>query len=460
METYRTDDGSVAKMIHADGSETAIKCVLSQSTFIDAAGKLQTAYADRQKYSVFISSSVGCYMQCPFCHLTIKDSTYQKITGERILRNLQEALDAELAARPELTERYVKLCWMGMGDALNQPVVVREVTLALLDWLFAKGYARGLDSVDLSTVMPPVGDSWIAEFDALNVALARYPHNPESAQVEQAELASHSRYTERSTFRLFYSLHSAVQATRDRMVPRALPLGEAIPLLHRMEDRGVSVLLHHLFVEGLNDGAVEIDALTALLAAHFPDNELRILRYNSCDRSPYHEWGELQSALDVLLAQHKRLKVQMSAGKEVQAACGQFLVAMPRARQELLRAQNCKDGTQAIASRSSGSPSSTPGEQRRAGRPAKQGTRVPAKLEPYADPAHPNNGPEHHTGKKCIEKGCENPAGTSWSTFWCQPCNAKRMERISANLQQALWHSVVRTARPAGGARGAGQRVQ
>lgn len=333
LEIYRTDDRSVSKFIHPDGSETAIKCVLSQSTFVDSAsGTVEMRYADRHKYSVFISSSTGCYLKCPFCHLTIKDCRYRKLDATQVLSNLQAALACELAERPELAERYVKLCWMGMGDALNQPEMVREVTLRLMDWIMENGYARGLDSVDLSTVMPDVPDGWISEFAALNHALARYPHNPDSAEVEQAEYTTHARYRHRSSFRLFYSLHSAIPATRERMAPRTTKLGIAVPKLQILQAHGISVLLHQVFVEGLNDRMEEIDALVDLLAREFPENELRVLRYNFCDRSPFKEWGEVIPQLGRLLASHRHLKVQISAGKEVQAACGQFMVAMPRSR--------------------------------------------------------------------------------------------------------------------------------
>ena len=53
----------------------------------------------------------------------------------------------------------------------------------------------------------------------------------------------------------------------------------------------------------------------------------------------------------------------------------------------------------------------------------------------YADPADRLNGEEYHSGKPCIENGCDNPAGTAWSPLWCQPCNVKRMERIGAALK-------------------------
>lgn len=55
-------------------------------------------------------------------------------------------------------------------------------------------------------------------------------------------------------------------------------------------------------------------------------------------------------------------------------------------------------------------------------------------MKRYEDPNDPLNGPKYQTGKKCIEKGCDNPAGTHWSPFWCQACNAKRMARIGNSL--------------------------
>ena len=70
----------------------------------------------------------------------------------------------------------------------------------------------------------------------------------------------------------------------------------------------------------------------------------------------------------------------------------------------------------------------------------------------YADPSDPLNGPEHHSGKPCVERGCSNPAGTAWSPFWCQQHNAARMKRIDASFNaMAISHEVKKlgaTVRP------------
>lgn len=56
----------------------------------------------------------------------------------------------------------------------------------------------------------------------------------------------------------------------------------------------------------------------------------------------------------------------------------------------------------------------------------------------YEDPKDAGNGPEHHTGKECIERDCDNPAGTSWSPFWCFECNRARMRKITGQLEALI----------------------
>jgi hypothetical protein len=56
-------------------------------------------------------------------------------------------------------------------------------------------------------------------------------------------------------------------------------------------------------------------------------------------------------------------------------------------------------------------------------------------MDAFEDPNNPGNGPEYHTGKDCIEPGCNNPAGTAWSPWWCFKCNVERIRRISGQLE-------------------------
>ena len=75
FDVYRTEDGTVSKYIHEDGSETAIKLVKStQNVLNPITNTMDKVESDRNKYSIFISCSVGCFMKCKFCHLTLKNS--------------------------------------------------------------------------------------------------------------------------------------------------------------------------------------------------------------------------------------------------------------------------------------------------------------------------------------------------------------------------------------------------
>jgi len=60
------------------------------------------------------------------------------------------------------------------------------------------------------------------------------------------------------------------------------------------------------------------------------------------------------------------------------------------------------------------------------------------KLKAFEDPQNPGNGKEYHTGKKCIEKGCDRPAGTWWSPCWCFECNVQRIKRIDKKLVELV----------------------
>lgn len=53
----------------------------------------------------------------------------------------------------------------------------------------------------------------------------------------------------------------------------------------------------------------------------------------------------------------------------------------------------------------------------------------------YNDPNSKGNGKKYNTGKPCIVKGCDNPAGTAWSPHWCVQHNIERINRINAQFE-------------------------
>ena len=57
-------------------------------------------------------------------------------------------------------------------------------------------------------------------------------------------------------------------------------------------------------------------------------------------------------------------------------------------------------------------------------------------MDAFENPNHSGNSDKYHTGKTCIEKGCEKPAGTAWGLFWCFEHNVKRMGGITKKLEE------------------------
>ena len=56
-----------------------------------------------------------------------------------------------------------------------------------------------------------------------------------------------------------------------------------------------------------------------------PYSELRILRYNECDNSPYKESDKFDYIVKYFHDNLSKVKYQISAGSEIKAACGQFI---------------------------------------------------------------------------------------------------------------------------------------
>ena len=102
MEVYNNVDKTVYKYIHDDGSETAIKLT------------------NTEKYSIVISCSVGCNVGCTFCYLTIKKCPYYRLTALNIFNNVKEAFEYQIKETPDIVNKQVKLCYMGMGDAFSE----------------------------------------------------------------------------------------------------------------------------------------------------------------------------------------------------------------------------------------------------------------------------------------------------------------------------------------------------
>lgn len=309
FKVFRSDDGLVSKYTHGDQSETSIKVVPSKDTTLDAKVQIN----DRGKYTVFISSSKGCYLSCGFCDLTISKVPYSKLGINSVLENLKEALLEKVAFNSKIVERYIKLSWMGMGDALSDPQMVYLVSSMFIQWVMDNNLAAGLDGVDLSTSYAKVNDVWINTFSMLNEELDRYVPNPNNTDG-------------RSPFRLFYSLQSPSDDVRQGLVPKTASLKEAFAGLRKARKKGLRVVFHYVVLDGINDTPEQAKELVNLLKENdFAEEEVRLLRYNAHPDSSFKESSQRFEFAKAVSAGHSNIKLQISEGQEVRSACGQFM---------------------------------------------------------------------------------------------------------------------------------------
>lgn len=313
MEIYRSNDNQVTKFVHDDGSETAIKTVSSCQNVVDpVTGNVLTNEVEREKVSIFLSSSVGCPIGCKFCYLTAKKFPYYKLAPQQIFSNFCEAVQAAIEFDRSIQDRYVKVSWMGMGDVLLQdPEEIKDVTAGALDYLIRTGGFKGIDGVDVGTVLPHHSDRWPEFLDKIVDEIVKWPANP-------------NNIFDRSPVRLFYSLHGVSNLGRKMLIPIHNDLKmDMDKLKHINEQYDIDIIFHYMFLEDINDSVEDIFVLKQILK--YIDAELRILRFNECENSKFKESPQFNELVRVATMNLPRVKYQISAGSEIKAACGQFI---------------------------------------------------------------------------------------------------------------------------------------
>lgn len=309
--------GYTTKYIHKDGSETSIKTNLSCQYMPTQQGVVLDS-KDNNKYSLVISCSVGCPMSCTFCHLTQKGVEHKRLSKEVIVKNLINVVITESKELAKigvnLSQKYIKLCWMGMGEPMFELPLIEYVTTHFLKFVFDNNYCCGVDGVDISTVLPAGVSARQQEYlFSIQNSLKHYPRNP----VTEAK--------GNSLLRIFYSLHSA-NNKRELLIPRTKPSREALFSLDSIcsyED--IDLVVHYMFIEGVNDSEQDVSDLINLMRdLPSKQRELRILRYNPANAQTS-ESAHYNQIVKHLVDNYPNTKLQYSAGKEILAACGQFL---------------------------------------------------------------------------------------------------------------------------------------
>ena len=227
-----------------------------------------------------VSTQVGCAVGCVFC-----------MTGQGGL--LRQLGSAEIVAQVALarTLRPVhKVVFMGMGEpAHNLDAVLEAIEL------LGTGGAIGHKNLVFSTV----GDPRVFE---------RLPQG----RVKPA---------------LALSLHSTKAALRAELLPRA-PRMDPAELVAQGEvyarATGYPTQYQWTLIEGINDGADEVEGIVALLAGKYA--LMNLIPYNAVPGLAFRR-PSWEHAAEMARALHRRgilTKLRHSAGQDVDAGCGQL----------------------------------------------------------------------------------------------------------------------------------------
>ncbi len=239
---------------------------------------------DESRLTACLSTQVGCKCGCIFCQTGL--------AGFR--RDLSAAeIVAQLYALQDFDGRRISnVVFMGMGEPLDNFPNLEDALSIISD---DRGICIGARKITVSTVGLPGGIARLASLDG--------------------------------QFGLAVSLHSAVAATRRKLVPvsGALPLKELKRDLRLYNDMtGRRVTLEYCLISGLNDSMEE----AAALADFCSDIQCKInlLVYNPVEGVDLRRPGtaEVERFMEYLYPRCQAVTLRRSRGSDIAAACGQL----------------------------------------------------------------------------------------------------------------------------------------
>jgi 23S rRNA (adenine2503-C2)-methyltransferase len=249
--------------------------------------------ASTGRTSVCVSTQIGCRAGCPFC-ATARMGLHRNLSAAEIV---EQVLVVARAARCE-GRRLRNVVFMGMGEPLDNEDELQRAIAMLLD---AQGAGFPARRLTVSTVGIPA---------AMIRLIDRFPE-----------------------VRMALSLHSARPDLRSRLVPWSRKhswdeLQAALHYVAQRHDSAAPVMIEHIMLAGVNDGADDAQALIEYLQgirAHtnlIPFNPVpHAANWQPSDRAR-RDWfaGQLRRA-GIFTT------IRYSMGVDIQAACGQLALS-------------------------------------------------------------------------------------------------------------------------------------
>ncbi|HXH30088.1 MAG TPA: 23S rRNA (adenine(2503)-C(2))-methyltransferase RlmN [Bacteriovoracaceae bacterium] len=263
----------------------------------DGTVKFQVRFADglevetvlipfHKRYTVCLSTQVGCLMNCSFC--------YTGTQGFKRNLSAQEIVGQYLLAMNWLKgHKKPSIVFMGQGEPLHNADEVLRATRIFND---PQLLDLGVRQMTLSTVGYLPGFEALARFPQINLAL---------------------------------SLHSPFDEERSRLIPvnQKFPLRAVFERLEDLEILRRKILtVEYLMIDGFNLSLAHVDALTELLR-----DRRAVVNLIPFNPFPGSDWKrpapeKILEFRNMLVAKKLRVTLRATKGDDILAACGQLKI--------------------------------------------------------------------------------------------------------------------------------------
>ena len=242
------------------------------------------------KYTICLSSQVGCAMKCSFCFTGTQGLSRNLLTSE-IIGQFTEAQRWLTAHRPQ-DDKILNVVFMGQGEPLHNFDAVKK---ACEIFISQHGLSLADQKITISTAgYLPGLERWKAEMPQVNIAL---------------------------------SLHSPFKEKRDKLIPinKRYPLEEVLKYVQEIpEGKKRFVTYEYLLIDEFNDSLEDAHATGKLLEGKkayvslipfnpFPDSEFKrpVLE-------KVHKFKEILDSYGIPTL------IRVTKGAQILAACGQL----------------------------------------------------------------------------------------------------------------------------------------
>jgi len=235
-----------------------------------------------------VSSQVGCSLDCLFC-ATARLKRMRNLNPDEIYDQVV-AIDKE--SRLYHDRPLSNIVFMGMGEPLMN-------------------YKNVLESIDKITSEEGLGMSP----KRITLSTSGVPKMIKKLADDQVK------------FNLAVSLHSAIQETREKIMPFAekftlIDLRESLEYWYTATKRRITY--EYVVWEGINDADVDVRALVQFCA--YVPCKVNLIEYNPIDDGAFKQASDIAINKYIKgLEQHRiPVTVRRSRGKDIDAACGQL----------------------------------------------------------------------------------------------------------------------------------------